>query len=452
MSLELCPPVLRWQLPGRFLVLLCNLIAAIGCFVFIFAILYKKSTRNNTFNLYVVFLIFPDGFSTLISVIHTAMNFKFGYCDLPDWYWYSANFVRVFYFFSNFYLNCCVAYEIYGMVEGSNRLRRTRAPRKRRVFVQVGVVYSLSILLATWTVLDVSWSYYDTQNLSFGSPTDDGLFSPLAAIIFLGTLSLIPILFVIGLRCRIWSTKLMQNEGRTRTLYLFFERITFVFIGMYVPGIVLTFALSALEENLVIYYWVARIVDLIRALQALITLILVSYKEDIWKAVVACSCFSAGDTTDDEVKKPETEQSDPDATNSTLRGNESSSLRTPSSPFGGRSGTFKSISTPFSASGTERSETLKTLAGLFRTDESVREANEKPGTSRGSSSVELGEGDHHDPATEPPEEPNAEEKIHGAHRDGLSVELGVEGDHDPATEPPEEPKADGANDDSLPQP
>jgi len=310
MTPELCQSREVWKLPGTIFVIVCSLVATIGCFHFIVSILSRKSIRNNAFNLYVVFLIFPDGLKTLSAVTgNVLIAFT---CGLPDWYWYVNNFVGSFYYFSNFYLNCCVAYEIYTMVEESHRLRRTQPPTMRKVFLQVGCVYSLSVLVALWAILDVPWSWYTVKTQDFGS-SDGGLFSKSGSMTFCIILILVPILFVIALRVRIWSKKLIQNEGRTRTLYQFFDRITIVFIAMYIPGTALIFAMSKLDMDGNAYYWLFVCLDMIKATQAFITLYIVSSKEDIWNAVVACSCFSAG-----EVNNTEKEQSDPATTDSTM--------------------------------------------------------------------------------------------------------------------------------------
>lgn len=339
MALQLCQSREVWKLPGTIVVIVCNLIASIGCFHFIISILSRNSARKNTFNLYIVFLIFPDWLSTLVAIVSNAIVAS--KCEIPEWYKDVSHFVFSFYYFSNFYLNCCVAYEIYTMVEESHRLRRTQPPTMRKVFLQVGCVYSLSVLVALWAILDVSWSWYDVKNLDFGSP-DGGSFSKIGSMTFAGTTVLVPISFVVGLRIRMWSKRLMQNEGRTRTLYLFFERITIIFVAMYIPGIGLIFAMDKLDIDGNAHYWVELTFDSIIALQALMTLYIVSLKEDI-SNVVACACFSAGDTTDEV--EADLERCDKDAFSVAY-------------PAVSRSGTRTSIA-PFSM--TEKSETIKAL-------------------------------------------------------------------------------------------
>ena len=49
-----------------------NFIASILSFLFIFALLAKEETRTNAYNIYVVFLLFPDAMLTLINGIHAV--------------------------------------------------------------------------------------------------------------------------------------------------------------------------------------------------------------------------------------------------------------------------------------------------------------------------------------------------------------------------------------------
>jgi len=293
-----CSYTSQWHLPVSLATTLCNLISSIGCFYFIFSIVSKKCTRNNTFNLYVVFLILPDGMNTFATTTLGVIRALRCGRSIPDWYGSVYDFNSFFFYYSNFYLNCCVAYELYSIVEGAHRMKKIKPPKMRRLFIQVGCVYSMSILFALWGVLDVPWSFYDSSSDSFGSPQGEGPFSETAAIAFIGALSLFPILFVVAIRIQIWRKKLMPNEGRTRTMYLFFERITIVFIAMYLPCVSLNIVFVLLEPGGNSYYWTERAIHMIKALQASITLYIVAFKHDIRKAVT-CSCFSTDDTNDD---------------------------------------------------------------------------------------------------------------------------------------------------------
>merc|ERR1712176_1611330 len=159
------------------------------------------------------------------------------------------------------------------IVKQSRRLSRTPPPAIRRVLTQVGIVYSVSILFALWGFIDVPWSYYNSAEKVFGSPKG-GPFSEMGATAMLGSTTLIPMIYVIGIRVRISQKKLLQKEGKTRVLYMFFERIIVVFIAMYFPGAGLNIALSSVKmPTKFLCEWATH---LLVALQALITLYVVS--------------------------------------------------------------------------------------------------------------------------------------------------------------------------------
>lgn len=210
-------------------------------------------------------------------------------------------------------------------------MKRIKPPKMKRLFIQVGCVYSMSILFALWGVLDVPWSFYDSESDAFGSPRGEGLFSGTAAIALIGALTMFPILFVAAIRIQIWRKKLMPNEGRTRTMYLFFERITIVFVAMYLPCVSLNIVFVLLEPGGNAYYWTERAIHMIKALQASMTLYIVAYKGDIRKAV-SCRCFATDGTNDDVEMNLERRDNFP--TSFTMRsGYFSESLRFSIAPF-----------------------------------------------------------------------------------------------------------------------
>lgn len=248
--------------------------------------------------------------------------------SLPDWYGAVFDFNNFFFYLSNFYLNCCVAYEVFVIANGSQRLRRIKPPKMRRMLLQVGCVYSISFLFALWGVLDVPWSFYDSKNNAFGSPQGEGgIFNETAAKVLIGVLTVLPILFVITIRIQLWRMKLLRNKGRTRTMYLFFERITIVFIAMYIPCVSLNIAFVGFVDQPNKYYWTERAIHLIKALQAAVTLYIVAFKNDIRKAVTY-GCCNMGDN-DDEFETTCLERGVKGGRSSILRGSYTDSLGFP---------------------------------------------------------------------------------------------------------------------------
>ena len=287
----------KWTTLIHAVIILSNFIAFLGCMYLIILILSKRSLRTNTYNLYVVFLLLPDGFNNIITALvctFMAVGYNDG-CVRPGSLDDIHHTQLVFYYFSNFYLNCCVAHELHTMVAQSRRLSRMNPPKIARVLTQVGIVYSLAFLFSLWGYLDVPWSWFDTENGLMGS-SEGGTFSQMGAAIMLGSLMMIPITYIIAIRFRIWKKNLLPKRGRTRVLYLYFERIIFIFFGMYLPSCSLIIYLSFLGEDT---FWVDSMVAMFAALQALITLYVVSLKQDIREAVV-CTCFIRGEVIDDD--------------------------------------------------------------------------------------------------------------------------------------------------------
>jgi len=149
-------------------------------------------------------------------------------------------------------------------------------------------VYVLALLFAIWGIIDVPWSWWYTKEHSFGSPPG-GLFSEMQSIAMVGILMILLIVCVLVARISIWKKGLLPKKGRTRITSIFFERIVIVFLVFYVPTITFL-ALTAVLKDVygTTYFWIERSLQLLSALQVLVTLLVVSYKPDIRNAM-ACS-------------------------------------------------------------------------------------------------------------------------------------------------------------------
>lgn len=124
-----------------------NLLASAACFFFIFAMIADKKIRHNAYNLYVVFMILPDGINTFFRVltnIFIAVNH--GVKWFPPGYYYSDLFFWMFYYISNFYTNTVVTYEIDKLVRSSHQGKRVPPPTIRKVLIQVTTVYLFCII------------------------------------------------------------------------------------------------------------------------------------------------------------------------------------------------------------------------------------------------------------------------------------------------------------------
>ena len=259
--------------------LIVNLLTSLGCFYLIGSILSTKKVYTNTFNLYVAFLLLPDGLNNLMHGVFGILR-VINCGGYPPLFGYVYEGSQFFYFFCNFYLNVVVAYEIYSILERSSRRVRTGPPEMRKALLQIASVNFAAILFGIWGGLNVPWSFFYKG--------DGGLFSTMGTMILFVSLMLIPIIYVVAIRIQIWRKDLLPKEGKTKTISIFFMRIMIVFFGFYVPNALLTqFAQPFGTYRDASFFGVERFLQLLHALQAIVTLYMVAYKEDIRTAAVS---------------------------------------------------------------------------------------------------------------------------------------------------------------------
>jgi len=276
-----------WRIACHFVVAFANLFASTGAFFFVGSILSRKQVYTNTLNLYVAFLLLPDAIQTLVVAVYSF--FQTAYCDSSGPWRPVYEFMVFFYFFCNFYLNVVVAQEIYSLLEKSSRCRRTRPPPLKRGIAQIVLIYVLAFLFGLWAVLEVPWSFFDRG--SFRSP-EGGPFSELDAFILVGCLILIPLVYILVIYIMIRMKSLWpKDKGQTKSISVFFGRIIVIFFACYLPGVAINIFATTLSQRSTLYFWMSFTNQCIYVLQSLVTLYMISFKEDIWKVV--CSNFRA---------------------------------------------------------------------------------------------------------------------------------------------------------------
>lgn len=255
---------------------------------FLAAVLSKKENRVQPYNLYLVALIIPDALNSLGSVLFYTVfpTFEVGSPTTVAWC-REIYFVGYFYFYSNFLINAVVAYEIHQMVIKSHRRMRARPPSIRRVCLQCGCAYSVALLVSIWAVIDVSWSsqtfYYDNEITCIVLPSEK---VPWFVPLFIDTvlLFLVPLVYVIYVRIHIGIKGLLPRTGRTRVLSLYFFRILIIFIGCYLPFMLIHTVLIPLFPTIKAISYVALFFGTI---QTFLTLGFAMGKPDVKEAVAA---------------------------------------------------------------------------------------------------------------------------------------------------------------------
>ena len=261
----------------------CNFLAFAICFYGEVCMVLRKEIRNNTFNLYVLFLLLPDTINNLMNFILGV--FRASNCGtIPQKFGdvYDCNIF--FFYFTNFFLNCLVAYQLHAFLERCRKGIRTGPPPVKQTLWQVAVVYSFAILWTVWGMVDVSWSWWYRKKSQFGSPPG-GFFSEIQAICMTAGIMVACILFVIAIRIRIWKNQLIPTRGQTRVVSLFFERIIIVFLVFYFPSLGLLAYSTTIRAHSPTFFWVERSSQILAALQALVTLYCASIKPDICNVI-----------------------------------------------------------------------------------------------------------------------------------------------------------------------
>ena len=273
-----------WRVAIYFVSAFSNLFVSIAAFFFVGSIFSRKRVYKNTLNLYVAFLLLPDAWNNFVAAVYGF--FEVAHCGFSQDWRVVYEFTIFFYFGCNFYLNVFVAKEIYGLLEKSSRREKARPPPLQRGILQIAIVYFLAFLLGMWAVLDVPWSFFDKG--SFGSP-DGGPFTELDAYIIVGVLITIPLLSILYFCIKIKIKGLLPKDGKTRSVSIFFGRIIVAFFACYLPGVAVNIFATTLNKRSILFFWMERTNQLLYILQSIITMYMISFKDDIWKVV--CDSF-----------------------------------------------------------------------------------------------------------------------------------------------------------------
>mmetsp|Transcript_58769 Transcript_58769/g.70721 ORF Transcript_58769/g.70721 Transcript_58769/m.70721 type:complete len:378 (+) Transcript_58769:280-1413(+) len=281
-----------WNVVGLTLNAL-QLLAFVLSTFFVGAIVGSKDTRKASFNVYLVCLILPDMLLNLVYAIafidgSLQENLDDGttrpsLCVLVNSFGY-------FYYISNLYLNAMVSYEIYKLVDRSNRMKKYYTPPLRMIYLRITYVYVFAIISSLWVVLEVPWSPYhfsDTDKgncRSLAGSPNGGIFSKLAAMTVLFSVVMIPVIYVVYVRIKIWRGNLLPISGKTRALSEYFLRILVVYFFFYIPNIIIVIVIL---PRLVYpaYFWVRQLYFMLTPLQCIVTLYYAMKKDDIKKSV-----------------------------------------------------------------------------------------------------------------------------------------------------------------------
>ena len=214
------------------------LAGAVAIFVgfVLLAVLSSPKARNRSFNLYLVFLTVPDLWFSTACAVTCALNAAVGYyysgwmCDFQAFY-------CAFAFTANAWLNAVTVRQVHVMLRHSHRRQRYKPPTKKRVVVHSLAVYGYSAILASLSLFHTSVHRHSPVNGLACLPIDFSTQSTLFFwLVYFWLWIGLPIVYVIYVWIDVRRRKLLPKSGRTRSVAIFFARITFVFLLMWHIG------------------------------------------------------------------------------------------------------------------------------------------------------------------------------------------------------------------------
>mmetsp|Transcript_3516 Transcript_3516/g.5220 ORF Transcript_3516/g.5220 Transcript_3516/m.5220 type:complete len:513 (-) Transcript_3516:107-1645(-) len=264
------------------IVIVQGLIGIYGA-LFVSALLLKKTVRKVSYNAYLIFLVVPD---TMVNIFFFAAGVA-RLCGSKELLFINGlQWVLVFYYVGNFWMNCIVAYEMFTLVKKSYQREKTNPPSLRKVLSQGSFVYTIALLIAIWYALEVPWSPYSVtkQGTAVWASMEGGVFSTKGTILLTTGITVPPTVYVLYIAFTIWWKKLLPKSGRTRVISLYFIRILMVFFVFYYPGIAI-YILKTFVKNQDIFLFMRLSNRVIEFTQALLTLHLSRKKADVNQAV-----------------------------------------------------------------------------------------------------------------------------------------------------------------------
>jgi hypothetical protein len=221
-------------------------------FVGIFAVVVflgivsSRRTRDNPFNLYLLYLLVPDivfSLSCAVTCLLNAVNGEYWstwMCNFQQWY-------CVFGIGGSMWLNAVIAYQIHTMLRLSHNRRRYRPPTRKQVTMHSLVVYLYTGFLGTWGLTDnEKFPYYAGSASGFAClPREiDTRTSIFFWLCFFPLFAGIPIVYVAYVSYNVFMRKLLPPSGKRRLLAIYFFRLISAFWIMWIPTLVILFVVT----------------------------------------------------------------------------------------------------------------------------------------------------------------------------------------------------------------
>lgn len=221
-----------------------NFIDSIIVAVVLLSVITNRRTRKSTFNLYLIYLMIPDFLYSFLCFITCLM------CALKGEYWSPAMcrgqaIYLVASTAANAWMNAATTREMHRLLSHSSQTVRYFPPTKRTVTIQMIIIYTYSTFISLWVLFSES-----SSSPSWGLHEVDALYGfvclpfqySIAAnlfwyLLFIPVFAGIPLLYIVWVVVDIYRKRLLPPHGKRRELTIYFFRITFVFIGFWIPTV-----------------------------------------------------------------------------------------------------------------------------------------------------------------------------------------------------------------------
>jgi hypothetical protein len=228
-----------------------NAVVASSCLFLLVSMLRSPKVREQSFNLYLVAITFPDFVMSFACLFTCAMSassaayFSESMCGFQSWFlvWAIA---------SNCWVNAVISHQVHKMLKVSHGRGRYNPPTRVYVVKQVGCVYVYAAFLASisaWNIPGVPLESGSYRGFVCFPKTYDAASTIFFWLVFCPLYLFIPAFYVLWCAADIWRRKMIPPAGRRRALAIYFLRIVFVFIVMWIPYFLLAFVSTWLDYS-----------------------------------------------------------------------------------------------------------------------------------------------------------------------------------------------------------
>ncbi|CAB9505164.1 expressed unknown protein [Seminavis robusta] len=262
------------------------LLLAIGIYsaIIFLPVAFTKKVRTKPFNLYLIFLMIPDTTGTLLCGANCLANYLAGEFAGGAATCYFQSFYLISWISINAWLNALITRKLLAMLQSSNHFIRYQPPTLLQVTKECLLVYLWCFFVASWGIYGAAWEWWPHHTIfrlaCIPGPVDDTSMV-FFYVVYFPCLVGIPFCYVLYASFRIWREGLLPPPGRRRTLAIYFFRLAFVFIVMWVPSIILMFVTPAFTNP-----WVEHVGGTWSHLQVFVSSSVSLMKPDIWEAFI----------------------------------------------------------------------------------------------------------------------------------------------------------------------